>query len=132
MAISERTVAVKQLPEISNAKQGRMFLREIQSSMNMDRPRVVLDCSSLRKLDKSVVHLLLSCLEEAMKHNGDVKLAALPPGAEATLESTGANRLFDIYDTTADAVNSFHRLRAGAVSHASASGRSHREPENTA
>ena len=130
MTISERAVAVKQLPEILSAKQARMFLREIQSSMNMDRPRLVLDCSNLRQLDKSAIHLLLCCLEEAMKHNGDVKLAALPPGAGAILESTGANRLFDIYDTTTDAVNSFHRLRADAVSRVHV--RSHHEPKSTA
>jgi hypothetical protein len=48
--------------------------------------------------------LLLCCLEEAMKRNGDVKLAAIPAGAEATVELI---RLFEIFETSADAVKSF-------------------------
>ena len=110
MPIRTRTVAVKHLPEILSRKQRLAFLREIQSCMNVDRPRMVLDCSNARQLDRPVIYLLLCCLEEAMKCKGDVKLAALPPGAGAALELAGVNRLFDIYATTADAVNSFHRL----------------------
>jgi anti-anti-sigma regulatory factor len=102
-------VAVKQLPETMSRKQRLAFLREIQCCMNVDRPRMVLDCSNARQLDRSVIYVLLCCLEEAMKRKGDVKLAALPPGAGAVLEHAGVERLFDVYATTADAVNSFHR-----------------------
>lgn len=125
MAIQERAVTVKQLPEILDEKQERIFLREIQGLMNVERPCMVLDCSNARQLDKSTVHLLLCCLEEAMKRNGDVKLAALPAGAGEILELTGAGRLFDIYATTAEAVNSYRRLPAGTISQE----HSHHKPE---
>src|SRR5665213_1764936 len=115
MTIRQRAVTVKQLPQLLSGRRGRIFLREVESCMDVHRPCIVLDCSNVRQLDKSVIHLLLCCLEEAMKRNGNVKLAALPPGAGAILELTGANRLFDIYDTIADAVDSFHRCPAGAV-----------------
>lgn len=116
MAIPMRVVMVKQLPEKLTGKQGRAFLSEIQNCADTDRPRFVLDCSLIRELDRQALHILLCCLEEAMKHNGDVKLAALPPGAQAFLEITGANRVFDTYATTTEAVNSFHQLPASAVS----------------
>lgn len=116
MTIPKRHVIVKQLPETLSGKQGRRFLREMQSCVEIDRPRVVLDCSKVRRLDRSGVHLLLCCLEEALKRNGDVRLAALSPRSEIFLEVTGANRLFDLYDTTADAVNSFHHLAPSIVS----------------
>lgn len=115
MTIETRVATVKQLPETLNMKQGRIFLREINSCMEIDRPRIVLDCSSVRKFDNSMIHLLLHCLEEAMKRKGDIRLASLQPGAGALLERTGAIRLFDIFDTTADAVNSFHHLPLEAV-----------------
>ena len=108
--MEKRTVTVKQLPETLTVKQGRALFREIQSEMNIDRPRVVLDCSNVRRLDKPFVHLLLCCLEEAMKRNGDVRLAALPSGSGAVLEQTGIKRVFDIYDTAAAAENSFHQV----------------------
>jgi anti-anti-sigma regulatory factor len=62
-----------------------------------------------------VIHLLLHCLEEAMKRNGDVKLAALPPEGAEFLRITGVTRLFDIYETTAEAVNSFSHFPPPAV-----------------
>jgi anti-sigma B factor antagonist len=114
MTIRGRAVTVKQLPEQLSVKQERVFFREVESSMNVDRPCLVLDCSHVRRLDGSVIHLLLCCLEEAIKRNGDVKLAALPAGAEAAAALT---RLFEIFDTTADAVKSF-RLPMEAASEA--------------
>lgn len=109
MAIKMRVVGVTQVPKMQSAREGRTFLRDLQSSINGDRPRLVLDCSKVRQLDRSVILLLLCCLEEAMKCNGDIKLADLPPGAAEMLQMTGADRLFEIYQTTAEAVNSFHQ-----------------------
>lgn len=107
MTIQQRVVAVKFLPKDLSSKNERLFLAELQADLKVNRPRIVLDGTNLRKLDKAGVHLLLCCLEEAIKHNGDVKLAALPMGAEALLEFTGVTRVFDIYDTAVQAVNSF-------------------------
>src|SRR5271156_869181 len=107
MTIKKRTVLVKQLPEILSGKPGRVFFRELESCMSSDRPYIVLDCSNVHRLDRSVVDLMLCCLEEAIKRNGDVKLAGLPPGSDSILEITGVNRLFDIFDTTAAAAHSF-------------------------
>ncbi len=132
MTIGKCAVAVKQLPETLSVKQERIFLREIRTFMNTHSPYMVLDCSTVRRMDSSVVHLLLCCLEEAMKRNGDVKLAALPDGAGAVLELTGVNRLFDIYDTAADAVNSFHQLPGDRTSQTPVPVRSQQEPESAA
>lgn len=107
---SERIVAVRQLPEKLSVKQGRLFFREVEPCLNADRPRVVLDCSKVRQLDSAGIQVLLLCLEEAMKRNGDVKLAAIPPGAAAILELTRVGRLFEAFDNTTDAVNSFQQF----------------------
>ncbi len=107
---SRRLVAVKHLPEKLSVRQGRGFFREVEPYLQSDRPRVVLDCSKVRHIDSAGVYVLLRCLEEAMKRNGDVKLAAIPPGAAAILELTRVGRLFEAFDNTTDAVNSFHRF----------------------
>jgi anti-anti-sigma factor len=99
---------VKEVPERLNVKQGRSFLREIESVLNTDRPRVVLDCSKVRHLDSAGIHVLLCCLEEAMKRNGDVKLASLPAGSAAILELTRVDHLFQAFDSTDEAIDSFH------------------------
>ncbi|HEY1806420.1 MAG TPA: STAS domain-containing protein [Terracidiphilus sp.] len=73
------------------------------------RPGLVLDCSRLSQMDKPVLYLLLSCLEEAMKRNGDARLAAVSPSALMTLKLIEADRLFQIFASSADAVSSFHQ-----------------------
>lgn len=90
-------------------KRGRLVFRELETRINIDRPCVVLDCSKVREMDRFAIHMLLCCLEEAMKRNGDVKLAAVSPAARETLELTRVDRLFEIYDTETEAVNSFFR-----------------------
>jgi anti-sigma B factor antagonist len=132
MTLRTRAVAVKQLPETLNAKQGRRFFSELESCINVDRPCLVIDCSRVLLLDTSAVHLLLCCLEEAMKRNGDVKLAAVPEGATAVLELTGIDRLFEIYDTSAEAVNSFRRMPMDVASVVGRSAGSQRQAENAA
>jgi anti-anti-sigma factor len=102
-------VAVKQLPDALNPERMQHFFRELESFINVDRPRIVLDCSGVRRMDSFALHLLLCCLEEAMKRNGDVRLAALSEEAKAALSSAGVRRLFDVFDTTSEAVSSFRR-----------------------
>jgi anti-anti-sigma factor len=107
---SGRRAAVQQLPEQLSVKQGRGFFREVESCLNVDRPRVVIDCSKLQRLDSAGVRVLLSCLEAAMMRNGDVKLAVIPPGAAAILELARVDHIFEVFESTADAVNSFDQF----------------------
>ena len=123
-------VTVKRLPGALGLKRRRNFFREIQDCMSIDRPRVVLDCSSVQKPNRALVHLLLRCLEEAMKRHGDVKLAAVSSEAKAVLEHSGVLRLFDTFDTTAEAVNSFYDVPASMVPQAFVTGGSRQESEN--
>lgn len=110
MTTRSRPVTVRQFTAPLNRAQERAYLREMRVWMEADRPRVVLDCSQLRELDRASIRLMLCCLEEAMKRNGDVRLAALPDGASAILEKMGAGRLFSVYATAADAANSFNHF----------------------
>ncbi len=118
MQIKNMTVTVKQLPETLSVQQGRAFFCDMESCLNSDRPRVVLDCSKLQQLDGAGIQVLLRCLEEAMKRNGDVKLAALHPEAAAMMELTRVNRLFESFDNSADAVSSFQQLPVYGFQHA--------------
>jgi anti-anti-sigma factor len=107
---SGRPVIVKQLPEKLSVEQGCIFFREVEPSLKGRRPRVVLDCSKVRQLDSTGIQVLLQCLEEAMKRNGDVKLAGVPPAAAAILKLTGVDHLFEAFDDTDTAVSSFYQF----------------------
>lgn len=132
MMMTRRNVVVKRVPEKLRGRQEQRFLCDIQKCVEVDRPRIVLDCSNLRQLDRSAARLLLRCLEEAMKRNGDVKLAALPDGAETVLEITGLSRIFETYSTVTEAENSFHQFPAGAVPEDVMTVRSQQESESAA
>ena len=110
--IGSRPVVVKQLPEKLSVKQSRLFFLDVEPSFAVDRPRLVLDCSRVRELDSAGIQVLLQCLEEAMKRNGDVKLAAIPSAAAEILELTRVDGLFEIFETIRDAVNSFDQFPA--------------------
>ena len=99
-------------------EQGKRFLAAMEDCIDVDRPRIVLDCSRVRHMGRQAVNVLLCCLEEAMKRNGDVKLAAVPPDARAVLEITGADRLFEILDTMEDAVEGFYHRHAKTEAYA--------------
>ena len=58
------------------------------------------------------MHLMLHCLEEALRRNGDVRLAAMPAAGEPAFEAAGLGRLFDLYQTVAEAVASFRLVSA--------------------
>jgi ABC-type transporter Mla MlaB component len=132
MTLRMPTVAVKELSDMSNMRQGRLFLGELKSYMNIVRPCIVIDCSKVGEMGGSAIHLLLCCLEEAMKRNGDIRLAAVSAGARVALKVAGVDRLFEIFDTTAEAVDSFRRLQIDTASPEYALGNLHRASENAA
>jgi anti-anti-sigma factor len=132
MTLRVRNVQVKQLPAAMTAKQARLFLGELESCMNTDRPCVVLDCSNVRQMDRSVIHLLLCCLEKAIKRNGDVKLSSVPAAARSILDLTGVNRLFEVFDTNAEALISFQLLPINAALQLTATAGPYRALENAA
>jgi anti-sigma B factor antagonist len=108
--ISGRPIVVKQLPEKLSVEEGRLFFLEVEPCLKTDRPRLVLDCSKVRQLDSAGIQVLLHCLEEAMKRNGDVKLAGIPAAAAEILELTNVDSLFEAFDNSVDAVNSFCQM----------------------
>jgi anti-sigma B factor antagonist len=110
-----KPVVVKQLPETVGAQQSQAFYRELASVLQSDRPRLVFDFTRVCRFDSAGVELLLRCMEEAMKRNGDLKLAALSPQMAVILEMTRVDRLFEIFDNCNDAVESFHRFSPAAM-----------------
>jgi anti-sigma B factor antagonist len=109
-------VVVMQVPEILNVKEVHSFMEELGPLLESNRPRIVLDCSQVRSMESAGVEMLLRCLEEVLKRDGDLKLAALSPEAEVILELTRVARVFETFQTCEDAVRSFNAIPTDAVS----------------
>lgn len=113
MKHNTKTVAIKTLPEHLDAANQSALYRELESCINVDRPAVVLDCSRLRDLDSLTIHFLLCCLEEAIKRNGDVRLAELRPEVGHMFRTTGMCELFQTFDDVSEAVQSYQLPMVG-------------------
>jgi anti-anti-sigma factor len=108
-------VVVMQVPEILNVKEVHIFMEELGPLLESNRPRIVLDCSQVRSMESAGVEMLLRCLEEVLKRDGDLKLASLSPEAEVILELMRVSRVFEAFQTCEDAVRSFNAIPADAV-----------------
>jgi anti-anti-sigma factor len=104
-----------QVPEILNLEEVHNFMQELGPLLESNRPRVVLDCSQVCSMESAGVEMLLRCLEEVLKRDGDLKLAALSPEAEVILELMRVARVFETFQTCEDAVRSFQAIPADAV-----------------
>ena len=107
---TSRSVVVKKLPESVTATYTEELFDEVAQLLQEDHPNLVLDFSQVSRMDSTGIDVLLRCTEEAMKRNGDIKLAAVSPEVAAILELTRVDRLFQIFDTPSEAVESFHRF----------------------
>jgi|ERR1700740_2586597 anti-sigma B factor antagonist len=107
---SRGPVIVMELPEKLNHVEGKVFLDEMRPLLEMDRPRIVLDCSQVQHMDSAGIEMLLHCMEEAMKRDGDLKLAALSPASVAILELMRVDRLFEVFESAEEAARSFHAV----------------------
>ena len=112
MAIKKRNVSVHQIPSVISSRSQLALIHALEMSVEHGHPRFVLDCSRLQNVGSSEMRLLLCCLEQAMKNNGDVRLAGLPPQAHTALREAGISRLFELFETTEHAVRSYQMRTA--------------------
>jgi anti-sigma B factor antagonist len=115
METDSRPVVVKRMPERVNARTAREFWNDVQPFLAADRPQLVFDLSPVTQLDAAGVEVLLRCMSEAHKRDGDLKLASPSGQAWVVLELTRTERLFEIYETPVDAVRSFSGFLPNAM-----------------
>jgi anti-anti-sigma factor len=108
-------VVVMQMPEQFTGGEVQTFMLELGPLLQSNRPRIVLECSQVRSVDSAGVEMLLHSLEEVLKRDGDLKLAALSAEAEVFLELMRVARVFETFPTSEEAVRSFNVAPADAA-----------------
>ncbi len=111
-----RPVVVKYFPANVSVNHARSFLREIRPFFLADQPQLVFDLSLVEQMDSAGVEMLLECMTECMKRDGNVKLANLSYQSATVLELTRTARLFEIYGSSSEAVRSFSSFRPDVTS----------------
>jgi len=103
------------MPERVNKLEARKFLQDVRPFLTADRPQLVFDLSHVKQLDAAGVEMLLQCVAEVMKRDGDLKLASLSKQALMVLELTRTDRLFEIYENSTEAARSFSGFLPNAM-----------------
>lgn len=113
--VVRRPVVVMELPEQIGTSQVPEILEDVSTLLEFQRPRIVFDCSQVKSIDSDGVEMLLYCLDEAMKRDGDLKLAAISPQAKMILEIMRVEGIFEIFETAGEAVRSFNVPTLAAI-----------------
>jgi anti-sigma B factor antagonist len=84
-------------------------LRRVVLGLLNETQRIVLNLSWIGYIDSSGLGTLVASFISARNRQADIKFAALSPGARQVLTITNVERLFEVYDSTEKAIESFHR-----------------------
>jgi anti-anti-sigma factor len=103
------------MPERVDQREARKFFADVQPFLTSDRPQLVFDLSQVKQLDAAGIEMLLRCVDEVMKRDGDLKLASLSRQAMMVLELTRTDRLFEIYVNSTEAARSFSGFLPNAM-----------------
>ncbi|MEU6442228.1 MULTISPECIES: STAS domain-containing protein [unclassified Streptomyces] len=81
------------------------LLREpLDSKLDAGRDRIVLDCSELEFCDSTGLNVLLGARLRAEAAGGGIHLAAMQPVVSRVFEITGADAVFQVHPTLAEAL----------------------------
>lgn len=110
-AASLCTIVVN-LPERVTAKETRELMSELKSQLTVDQPYVVLDLSEVKQIDTAGVDLLLECLVETARRDGNVRLRGISPEAATVLELTGMDLVLQVRPEVVGTESELDNLRA--------------------
>lgn len=97
-------VKVSEELDARNAQQAKEFFKELVAEGSSS---VVVDLSPLDFIDSSGLGALVTALKIARQDNGVVRLCALSPPVKSIFELTRLSRVFEIYETSDEALSSF-------------------------
>ena len=83
------------------------MLKDAFSSWSQSARKFIFNCEHLEFLDSTGLGILLLCLKEAMKGDGDIRLAEVNETVRMVLEITRADEIFQVFPTVEDALVSF-------------------------
>lgn len=80
---------------------------KLKSLFETGSRNILVDMRDVRFIDSSGLGALVSGYKIAIKHQGSLKLSTLQPQVKSMFELTRLHRVFDIFPTTEDAMDSY-------------------------
>ena len=116
MSSPSRPVIVKRVPETMNSSEARAFHKGISAVLSSDRPQIVFDVSKTKHVDSVGISVLVRCIRQAMRHDGDIRMSGVLPQIAVIFELTRIGRLFEMYESSTAAAKSFSSFLPNAPS----------------
>lgn len=82
------------------------FENIIKGYLKQANYRLILNCENLEFVDSSGLCAFISCLKEALSHNGWLKIVNIPNSIKYIFEIIKLDKIFDIFDSTETALAS--------------------------
>lgn len=98
-------ISVKE--ERLDAHNSNELKEEIHSLFDGGKKSILVDLRDVRFIDSSGLGALVSGFKNAISHQGNLKLAGLQSQVKSMFELTRLHRVFEIFDTTAEALENF-------------------------
>jgi anti-sigma B factor antagonist len=83
-------------------------LRRVLLDLLNDTKRIVLNLTWIEYIDSNGLGTLVASFISARNRRAKIKFAALSPRVRRVLTITKVDRLFEVYDSTEEAIKSFH------------------------
>jgi anti-sigma B factor antagonist len=80
---------------------------EMQRQFEAGSRNLLIDLNDVRFIDSSGLGALVSGFKNAISHQGNLKLSSLQPQVKSMFELTRLHRVFEIFPTAGEAMDSF-------------------------
>ncbi len=90
-------------------------LRRVVLGLLKETKRIVLNLAWIGYIDSSGLGTLVACYISARNRGAEIKFAGVSPRARQVLTNTKVDRLFEVYDSTEQAIMSFRSYPQAAA-----------------
>lgn len=113
----EIDIDIKKINDVSVVKLGNMidfynapvFKTIINSLIDEDKKSVIINLAKINHIDSSGIGALITSMIDFKKAGGSLKICSVNKPVMRIFEMTKAETLFEIYESEADALNSFKK-----------------------
>ncbi len=92
-----------------NFEQKEQIKKELNELVRAGETKFIIDLSKVGFLSSLVIATIIFFTKEVRKSNGEIKLSGLSNEARSVLQLTQLDKIFELYETENDAVESFKK-----------------------
>lgn len=104
---TEKTIIIRINEERLDAHNSAEVKIEIKRLFDEGHKNILVEMKDIRFIDSSGLGALVSGFKNATTHQGSLKLSSLQPQVKSMFELTRLHRVFEIFPSTAEALQSY-------------------------